>query len=103
MLLSCFLSSRSNDGDLNNQVAAILHLGNISFVEAGNEVVIAVLILGFVLCHHYSRQHCTIIIIVLDSSTKNHQTPRLHLPRSTFPGVTSGGRGGGYFAIQHMS
>ena len=55
MLLSCFLSSRSNDGDLNNQVAAILHLGNISFVEAGNEVVIAVLILGFVLCHHYSR------------------------------------------------
>ena len=61
MLLSCFLSSRSksNDGDfLNNQVAAILHLGNISFVEAGNEVVIAVLILGIVLCHHYSRPLC---------------------------------------------
>ena len=58
MLFSCFLSSRSNDVDLNNQVAAILHLGNISFVEAGNEVVIAVLILGIVLCHHYSRQLC---------------------------------------------
>ena len=57
-MLSCFLSIRSNDGDLNNQVAAILHLGNISFVEAGNEVVIAVLILGIVLCHHYSRQLC---------------------------------------------
>ena len=39
-------------------MAAILHLGNISFVEAGNEVVIAVLILGIVLCHHYSRQLC---------------------------------------------
>ena len=37
-------------------------------------------------CHHV----ITTIIIVSDSSTKNHQTPRLHLPRSSFPGVTSG-------------
>ena len=67
MMLSCFLSIRSNDGDLNNQVAAILHLGNISFVEAGNEVVIAVLILGTVLCRHCSR---SLISYILGDFTK---------------------------------
>ena len=47
---------------------------------------------------HRHRHHVIIIttsIIVSDSSTKNHQTPRLHLPRSTFPGVTSGAEVGG--------
>ena len=49
---------------LNNQVAAILHLGNISFVEAGNEVVIAVLILGIV-CANIILGNCALIIIVI--------------------------------------